>query len=531
MTLSYYYPTIETFINYTIDNRGGVVVLNDMVKRIFSAIFIFSLIGNFSYAEDAKVNPTLEKGIGQYKHENYDEALITLIKAREEDPKSTLAAYYLGITYKQLQRHGDSIAPLRDAVTYTPKIKGALMELIDSLCQMSQFEEADKWIAEAEREGIRPAQVAFLKGVVLSRQGKDKEAAEAFVRAKELDPSMEQTCNYQEGICHLKSGDLKLAEKAFQKVVVVDPSSNMASFANQYMSAIEDKQRATRPLKISFGAAWQYDDNVVLQPDDATMAVGISDKSDSREVYTANAEYDYRFGEENRYGLKGQYLLYYGKQDNLGFYDTVTNTFVLQPSAYLKDGVLTFPMIYQHSVVNDKNYFSSPSISSVYNQMFGSFMMGQLHLKYQYRDYLWAPSAPQENRDGSELGGGIGWYIFFAKNKGFVNIRYILNREWTEGCNWGNVGNRVAATVLVPVMDKLNVTVSGDMNAQNFTKTNSYFGTYRKDQVYTVSALAAYKIYKDSEIQLQYTHVKDSSNISVYGYSRNVYSAGVEIKF
>jgi len=80
-------------------------------------------------------------------------------------------------------------------------------------------------------------------------------------------------------------------------------------------------------------------------------------------------------------------------------------------------------------------------------------------------------------------------------------------------------------------MDKLNVTLTGGVSIQNFSNSNTIYNVYRHDQVYTVSAMAAYKIYKDSEIQLQYTFVKDSSNISIYDYNRNVFSAGVEVKF
>ena len=157
--------------------------------------------------------------------------------------------------------------------------------------------------------------------------------------------------------------------------------------------------------------------------------------------------------------------------------------------------------------------------------------MAQGFVKYQYRDYLWAPSTPDENRDGNDFGGGLGWYFFFAKNKGFVNLRYALNKDWTEGNNWEYLGNRGTATVLIPVLDKLNFTLSSDVFLQDFSKTHTTYNVYRKDKIYTLSSLIAYKFFKDSEIQAQYTFVKDDSNISVYDYNRNIYSVGVEFKF
>ena len=127
--------------------------------------------------------------------------------------------------------------------------------------------------------------------------------------------------------------------------------------------------------------------------------------------------------------------------------------------------------------------------------------------------------------------GGLGWYYFFMQNKGFINLRYGLLKEWTSGNNWENWENDFNVTLLVPVMDKLNVTVSGGLSSQLYDNSNSIFHVYRHDAVWTLSALAAYRFYKDSEIQLQYTYVNDGSNITVYAYTRNIYSAGVEIKF
>ena len=483
----------------------------------------------FCEAQEKKVNPTLERGIGQYKHENYDEALVTLKKARDEEPDSTLAAYYLGLTHKQLQNYKDAAPHLRDAVTYSPKIKGALIELIDCLYQLGSLDEAKRWIEEAEKEGIRPAQTAFLKGLVLEKAEDVPGAIASFENAKELDKSMTQACNYQIGVANLKANKFDEARKAFHEVVLVDPSSNMANYANEYVDALERRKEAAKPFRFSTGFAWQYDDNVVLQPSNAALAVGITDKADSREVYTAQAEYNKRFND--LFSLKGQYFFYYGKQDNLGFYDTLSNTFAVQPSIYYKNSMLTFPVGWSLTNVNDKFYLSSPSAAAVYNYMVNSTNMAQAYVRYQNFEYNWAPNIVDENRDGNEFAGGLGWYFFFARNKGFLNLKYGANRDWTEGRNWNYIGNRATATLLVPIFDKLNWTVSGDFFPQDFTRSNSIFNVYRKDQVYTLSTLVAYKFYKDSEIQAQYTYIKDDSNVGLYAYNRNITSIGVEVKF
>lgn len=506
-------------------------------KKVLRILLGLLLVGNLAVdaAEHNKINPTLEKGIGQYKHENYDEALITLKKAREEDAASTLAAYYLGLTYKQLQNYDSAVSNLRDAVTFSPKIKGALIELIDCLYQLDRLDEAKKWVDEAESAAIRPAQVAFLKGLILMKDEKPEQAIEAFRNAGRLDPSMSQACDYRIGVANLKLKKFTEARDVFRQVIITDPNSTMANYANEYINAIGKTQEASRPLKIQAGTAWEYDTNVVLIPDENTLAVGISDKADSREVTTAQAEYTYRANDI--FSVRGQYSFYWAKQNNLGFYDMVVNSFIAQPTFTYHSHMLSFPLGYNHNLVNDKAYLSMPAAGATYNYMLNGWNMGQITTSYLYKDYLWGPSIPQENRTSNYLGGTAAWYTFFDKNRGFFNVRYGLNREWTMGNNWNYIGNRATVVLLVPSslilpkFDRMNLTVSGDTFFENFTRTNSVYQVVRRDQVYTLSALAAYKFYKDSEIRLQYTYVQDDSNMTVYDYTRQIYSAGVNIKF
>jgi len=480
-------------------------------------------------AQEKKISPLLEKGIGQYKHENYDEALANLQQAVKDDPESSLANYYLGLDYKRLQQYKNAIPYLRNAVTFTPKIIGALVELIDCLYNVNELEEANKWIVEAEKEGIRPAQVAFLKGLVLLKEDKSEAAIASFETAKELDKTMTQSVDYQIGIAHLKSQDFRDAQKAFKSVIFLEPSSNIAQYANEYIDALVKREEAMRPWKFSFGTAWQYDDNVVLKSDDASIATNITDSADSRTTYTTNLEYNHRF--DKTFGIKAQHLFYYSKQFDLGFYDTLSNTVVVQPGFTLENGLLTFPITYSHSMVDERSYLSNPAVGGVYNFMVGPSKMGQLSLKYNNKDFLWTPSTEDEDRDSNEIITNIGGYLFFAKKKGFVNLRYGFNNDWAEGNNWDQFGNRVTATVLVPVNDKLNLTVSGDFLMQRFLNTHTVFDIKREDDVSTASTLLAYKLTKDCELQMQYTHVNNDSNISIYKYARNIYSTSIQLKF
>ena len=178
-------------------------------------------------------SPSLTKGIEQYKQENYIEAINILEKARKEDPNSSAAAFFLGLSYKQMLDYQKALEHLRDAVTLTPRIKEALVEIVEVLYQIYEVgkpEEAEKWIKVAEEEKIFPAKIAFLKGLLLQKEGKNLEAVESFEKAKGLDKTLAQSADIQIALCYLKEKDLKKAKGRFQIAVQHDPQSDLGRF-------------------------------------------------------------------------------------------------------------------------------------------------------------------------------------------------------------------------------------------------------------------------------------------------------------
>lgn len=495
---------------------------------ILTTIFLLStlILPSLSLAKD---NPYLEQGISLYRQENFDEALPLLKKAREEDPNSSLAAYYLGITYKQLQNYKEAKSSLIDAVTLTPKIKEALLELTEVLYQLGELDKAKKYIEIAEKENIRPAQIAFLKGLVLLKEGSNLDAVEAFKKAKEIDPALQQTADYQIGIAYLKEKKFEEAKGVFKEVIVVDPNTDLAAFANRYVEALEKKKEAEKPFRFTIGLAGQYDDNVLLKPSDATVAADITNEDDFREVVTFRGEHRKKFTE--KFGLNSQYSLYYAHQNSIGLYDVLSNSITETPTYYFNRGTVGLPLSYNYTHVGEKKYLSAFTVNPLLNLIFGKTQMGQLSFKYQRKDFLRSPTNADENRDSNDFGGGLGWFLFFAENKGFFNLRYEINKDDTEGNNWQYLGNRVNATVLYPFFEKFKISIFGDAFIQDFSNTHTVFNVEREDKVYTASTMLAYNFWKDSELQFRYTYVKDNSNITVYNYDRNVYSVGIEYKF
>ncbi len=106
-----------------------------MKKPVFISIalcFVFSLFV-FQSLVLGQPPPTLQDGMNQYNADNYEEAIEIFQKIRAADPGSSQAAFFLGLTYKQINDFQHALQPLQDAATLKPPIKEAVVELIDVL--------------------------------------------------------------------------------------------------------------------------------------------------------------------------------------------------------------------------------------------------------------------------------------------------------------------------------------------------------------------------------------------------------------
>ncbi len=504
------------------------VIIIFTVLSLFAGIFCVPQV--FSDELDAKGDEQLTKAIWLYKHEDYEEAYDLLKRLWKERPQSTLVAYYLGVTCKQMQNYDEARSYLEAAVMMKPRIKNALTELIDLLYKKGELDEAKKWIKLAEDEGINPAQTSFFKGMVYLKEGEDLDTAiESFEEAKGIDGAPYQTLEYYIGLAYVKNERLKEAKKIFGDVVKEAPHSDLAGFADEYIAAIDKKEEATRPFRGNVGFALQYDDNVVLSPGSDVLVSAIGDKGDWRQVYTFNGEYNLKPWEN--FGAKFGYSFYLAKQFDLGFYDMTSHNFTTQPAFYLENAAISFPIYYNFVTVNDKGYLSTVSIGNLDNIKLGRNVMGQLGMFYNKDKFLWSPNGPEEDRDSDEYTGHLAWFYFFGEGKGIAYLKYALNYDDTEEDNWRYIGNKITLGATVPIMEKMRIGGTLDLFFQRFTETNFIFKQQRRDDILTLSTFLAFDIVKNVEIMLNYIHVYDSCNIKVYNYKRNVYSVGMKYKF
>lgn len=520
-----------------------------MKKKIILLLLIFLLAPSWALSQP----PQFSKGMEYYKEGAYEEALENLLKAKEEEPTSSLIAYFLGLTYKQMQDYTKAKAALEEAITLKPPIKEALLELIDVLYNLNELDEAQKYLEMAEREEINPPQVAFIKGLTLLKQRKNLEAIESFKKAKTLDETLTQAANYQIGRAHVAERQYSDAKRVFKEAIVAAPETDLALLTKDTLDAIKRKMWEERPFRNTLTVGHQIDWNVVLNPHDPAFAA-VADDYDNRDVYSLRSEYVPRLN--GLFGIRAQYTFYLARQYDLERYNINSHGFTLIPSYDLQNRILgfpamlTFPVSYNHIWVHADSYLRAISMGPELSFMITKSQIGRISGTYQRKEFPQpAPMGnfwPDEDRDAHTAIVSFSWSYLFKKS--FLNARYEYWDEETDGTNWSFTGHKIGMAFFTPISIPYIGEIKSYLSAEGFFQKydNEYIHNLwssinltgypankeRRDGIFTLSALFAREIYKNIEFQAQYGYTRDNSNVPVFDFDgKHIIGWGLEYRF
>ncbi len=477
--------------------------------------------------------PELLRGVANYREGNYEEAYDDLVKARDKAPDSSVAAYYLGATLKKLQQFGKAVPHLRAAVTLQPPVNQAYLELADAYYAEGSTEAALKALESCEQEGVEPGQTSLLKGLVQMKKNKYRDAASSFEKAKSLDASLAPSADFQLAVIYDRSGETGKARDLFLQVANADGESDIGMMARQQAEALTSRMESKKAFHATADLQYQYDSNVVLMPDGSVSS--ISGKSDSAAVAAVRAEYEPELSAP--YGLKLDYSFYASLYQKLRTYDVQNHTVGVTPTYRIGQNLASIDVNGSFMLVDNKKYYQALSLSPEYLFVTGENQYTKVLLRFQQNDYLYPldSSMTDENRDGYDTAAGFSWYKLIAAQKGYLNVKYELNKEKTKGRNWSYLGNKAFAGALFPATDRMKFSAGLEAYFQNYDNArqdpSSQVDVKRRDTIYTASLDGLYAITANIDLHAQYVYVQADSTESIYKYHKNVVGAGVYVKF
>jgi tetratricopeptide (TPR) repeat protein len=468
-----------------------------------------------------------------------EEALPRARRARELAPNDARAALVEGRCLLRGGLYREAIAPLTAARDLDATLPGVSTDLAQAHYHLDEIDAASEELDRAERENPNDARTQLYRGLVLSRQAKQKEAAAAFDRAGGLDPSYAGIAGLYAGRTWASVQDRERARAALERARSADPDSEWGRSAAAELDALDAANRRHAWARLRGGV--EHDSNVTLQnvytfgrfPDfqraherDDTVAVfegeaGLEFYRDEEQSAGAAAGYNGN-AHDNVHELDLQYPWLTAWYDRRLSEDTFVR---LQPFfgyAWLQ----TDPFVVHGG--------GTASISHTFSDRF----TGQLFSRVNANDFLYHlhldPPDDQlvrfRNRDGVESETGVEGVYSLVPGSTSLRGGAAYSHYWAEGRDWDRNGLRtwIGATQQLPW--RLLLDVLGTYYYHPYAHRSSYDpnggryasggGPTRTDHIYDVQAELSYPLTTWARISARGQYTAAESNVEVFDYDR-----------
>ena len=497
----------------------------------FTGLILFSLL-ILSSPVLCQPDQLFQEGVRHYDAENYEEAIEIFQRLQAAGSRSPQLPFFLGMSYKQTGDFERALQPLLESAAMSPPVKEAAVELAEVYYRLDHLEESKKWLALSEADETFPAKTAYIRGIILAREGKSADAIKAFERAGRLDASYGQLADYQIGLIHLTNRDYDRANERLKAVVTQDPLSDLASYARRYQDIVEERRYMDRPLRITLGIMGQYDTNMLQEPNPSTGLPDFGEEKSLAMLSTFRLDYLPNFS--------GPWLFNAGfatgntlHEKNSTTHDNLTSTLYAAPGYNFGRFSANLLANYTHTLQRDpsyKNYHHAYSLGPLLRFLLSHNHMIEVYGAYTNDHYYDDPILPEENQSNSGIESYLGWIWLFQPG-GMANFKYGYSDKRADGENWSNDGHRFTVNLIVPIKKMIRGQLAGEAFFRNYRNTHTIYDIKRRDKTYTAIAGLIWDVHKHVSLSALYNFTRAESNLDLYDYNRHLYTVGAELKF
>ena len=468
-----------------------------------------------------------------------EEALPRARRARELAPQDARAALVEGRCLLRLGQYRESIAPLTKARELDPSLSGVSTDLAQAHFHLEEIDAASEELDRAERENPNDARTQLYRGLVLSRQAKQREAAVAFDRAAGLDPSYAGISGLYAGRTWASVQDREQAKAAFERARNADPSSEWGRSAAAELETLDVANRRHVWAKLRGGV--EHDSNVTLQNEytfgrfpDFQHA---HQRDDTVAVFEGEAGLEfYRDEEQSAGGAAG----YNGNaHDNVHELDLQYPWVTLWYDRRLsEDTWVRVQPFYGYAWLESDPFVSHGGGTVSLSHTFKDNFVGSVFSRVNYNEFLYHihldPLDDQfvrfRNRDGLESESGVEGLFAVVPGSTSLRVGTAYSHYWAEGRDWDRNGLRtwVGATQQLPW--RLVLEVLGTYYYHPYAHRSSYDpnggryvsgeGPTRTDHIYDVHAELSYPLTSWAAISARAQYTSAKSNVEVFDYER-----------
>ena len=482
-----------------------------------------------------------------------DEAIPRARRAREIDPRDARAALVEGRCLLRLGQYRESIPVLEAAREIDPKATGVAADLGQAHYHLDEIDAASAELDRAERENPNDARTQLYRGLVLSRQAKQREAAVAFDRASGLDPGLTGVAGLYAGRSWASAQERAKAKAALERARAADPDSEWGRTAAQEIEVLDAPNRRHVWAKLRAGV--EHDSNVTLQNDIPYSALQISrdpnlaharEHEDTVAVFEAEGGFEFLRDEKQSAGAA---IGYSGNaHDRVPELDLQFPWLTAWYDRRLSEHTwVRLQPFGGYAWLDGDEYLGLGGATASIAHEFTDRFTGQLYTRVFANDFLYNLDRDPEvavsagpavadrfrrfrNRDGVEYDAGVEGRFALLAGRTTLRAGSEYQRYESEGRDWEYHGSRTWLGVTQALPWRFVLDVVGSYGWYPYDHTSSYDedllrylvgkGPEREDQIWDVQGELRYPVTDWLELSARGEYTDAGSNVRVFDYDR-----------
>jgi len=501
-------------------------------RTALGAVLLFALACLLATSVPASAQTAEEfasRGKFEYEDRNFGDAVQCLKQAVALEPGNAGYQHQLGLAQLADGNPKEAAETLCKAAQINPNLPGVWFDLGRARFQAGDNQGAIEALKEAQRQEPNRAEAYYYHGLALNKSQSYAESPPLFEKAKGMNPSLAQTCDYYIGVAKYRTGAMDEARPAFERAIAADPNSQVAASSKDFLAAIERGGAARKAFTISGTAGIQYDDNAIQAPAQVQFNLPARDQGDFVGIFYINA--DYRPFETEKAYAGVSYSFYNSQYFSLEKVDLLGNTPGLYAGYRMSPNVeLRLQYLFNYYLLNYDNYLAqhelTPSVLWKQNDRFT--LQGYTSYKHRmFKDGSWNDTDfPINDLDADSYVVGFLEYIGLWANKAnfYFGMRYdyeeARDNEFTYHGLQGTFG------ITGELMRKLSGYFETSFQGRGYRGVSSFVpgDVKRDDGQWIISTGMTYDINRCLQASFRYLHYDNGSNGGTFEYTRNIYS-------
>lgn len=497
-------------------------LLKQVRKISLAGLLVLLMFSSPSLAGNSPAGvSSLDRGLDLFRSEQYQSALPLFSQVVADDPTNGEALYYLGVTQLRLGKPADAILSLEEAAVLEPDIKSLHFNLGLAYYKLDVYSSAVSEFNLAIQQDSENGVLYFFKGLAEQAQNRYRQSIASFNQAQQRYPEYRQLSNFYIGLAHYKGGNISDAKEAFNSTINVDPNSETAKSAREFLDILQVEAESAKPWWVKLGTGYQFDDNLTSQPQD--VVAGLEDHAVFFELNTG-----YRFFERGPYNAEVSYDLYQSIYEDANQFDSQSHTVGLSGNREFKNWDAGIDYSFNRNLLGGQDFLDMNRFSPRVGLSFWDNMYTAISYAYTLKDFL---QGTNDGRDAHNHNIGFDHYYFLLGGQAYLSAGYHIIEENTTSDQFDYFGQQFTGAAKTPLFLGIDFRAHYQYFQKDYKHLSPSVGAERFDSRHTVNLTWTRDLLFGIEGKVRYQYINSSSNYVSVDFEENIVSVGISYEF